>query len=74
MIMSMKRYEYRIEDLALNAKKPSAQDEQLVEALNRLGKQGWRICHVERSGDNALVKVWLERKLADWNLDNVMED
>jgi hypothetical protein len=70
----MKRYEFRIEDIAITAKKQPAQNEQLVEALNKLGKQGWRICHVERPDGQAHVKVWLERKLADWNLDNTLED
>ena len=39
--MSQKKYEYRIHYLALETGK--ANEDQLVEALNEFGKDGWRL-------------------------------
>jgi len=37
----MKRYEYRTHYLGLKAGKPN--EEQLIDALNAFGKEGWRL-------------------------------
>lgn len=37
----MKRYEYRIEFLKLTTGKPN--EEQILDALNAFGKEGWRL-------------------------------
>jgi len=40
----MKRYEYRIEPLVFTM--GGTMKEQLLEALNRYGREGWRLNHV----------------------------
>jgi hypothetical protein len=37
----MKRYEYKLHYLELKTGKPN--EEQIIEALNRFGKDGWRL-------------------------------
>lgn len=52
----MKRYEYKLHYLKLETGKPN--EEQLVEALNRFGNDGWRL--------NRLYGEVSLRSLASW--------
>lgn len=68
----MQRFEYRIETVAIERGKPAG--EQLTQALNRWGQQGWRVCQIAlqpaaQTGDAAdTAQVVLERRLANWLL------
>jgi len=52
----MKRYEYRVHYLKLEAGKPK--EEQLLQTLNRFGEEGWRL--------NRLYGEASLRSLASW--------
>ncbi|BCX05383.1 MAG: hypothetical protein KatS3mg053_3321 [Candidatus Roseilinea sp.] len=73
MIRTVQRFEYRIETVALERAKPA--DEQLAEALNKWGRQGWRVCQITfrpaaqdgDAGDTA--QLVLERRLTNWLLN-----
>ncbi len=52
----MKRYEYKLHHLELKPGKPN--EEQLIEALNRFGNEGWRL--------NRLYGEVSLRSLASW--------
>jgi hypothetical protein len=63
----MKRYEYRIELLTFSCRRRS--DEEILEALNRFGQEGWRHNRTFSSFPSvswkANVKLLLERELTD---------
>lgn len=68
----MQQFEYRIETVAIERAKSA--DEQLAEALNRWGRQGWRVCQItlrtatqdDEGCDKA--QLVLERRLTHWLL------
>ena len=64
----MKRYEYKIHHLTLQTGKSS--DEQVLDALNQFGKDGWRLNRVYGEVSLRALKSWkgalnslLEREL-----------
>jgi hypothetical protein len=63
----MKRYAYRIELLTFSCRRRS--DEEILEALNRFGQEGWRHHQTFSSFPcvswKATVKLLLERELTD---------
>ena len=66
----MKRYEYRIEPLTFSL--GMSNKDQILEALNRFGQEGWRLNRTERGllGFPALswkggIMLLLEREIAD---------
>ena len=64
----MQRFEYRIETVKIEH---ARRDEQLVQTLNKWGRQGWRVCHVAfepDAGENDKARVVLERRLDNWLL------
>ncbi len=78
---AVQRFEYRIETIEArpaesNEHSPAGSwDEQLTQALNRWGRQGWRVCHVTLgalapdAGAGSLAQVVLERRLDNWLLN-----
>lgn len=70
MIRIVQRFEYRIETIALERAKPA--DEQLAEALNKWGRQGWRVCQItlRPAAPNVetedAAQLVLERRLTHW--------
>ncbi len=52
----MKRYEYKLHHLSLETGKSN--DDQVLEALNRFGQEGWRL--------NRLYGEFSLRSLASW--------
>ncbi|MCS6848796.1 MAG: DUF4177 domain-containing protein [Anaerolineae bacterium] len=73
MIRLVQRFEYRIETIALERTKSA--DEQLTQALNKWGRQGWRVCQVtfrpaaQGSDAEDAAQLLLERRLAHWLLN-----
>lgn len=72
MMCVVQQFEYRIATVAIERAKSA--DEQLVEALNRWGRQGWRVCQItlrpatqDGEGDDEAQLV-LERRLTHWLL------
>ena len=63
----MKRYEYRLELLTFSWRR--RRDEEILEALNRFGQEGWRHIRTFSSFHSiswkATVKLLLERELTD---------
>jgi len=63
----MKRYEYRLELLTFSCRR--RRDEEILEALNRFGQEGWRHHQTFSSFPSvswkANVKLLLERELTD---------
>jgi hypothetical protein len=66
----MKRYEYKIHHLTLQTGKSS--DEQVLDALNQFGQEGWRLNRVYGELSLRALKSWkgalnflLERELID---------
>lgn len=73
MIWVVQRFEYRIETIAIERGKPA--DEQLAQALNKWGRQGWRVCQItlrpatpDGEAEDA-VQLVLERRLVNWLLN-----
>jgi len=64
----VQRFEYRIETLKVAR---ATRDEQLVQTLNKWGRQGWRVCHMAfepDAGEDDKACVLLERRLDNWLL------
>lgn len=69
----MTRYEYRMELLTLS--RGRSREDQIVDALNRFGQEGWRLNSVQRSSAfphgtflgamKASLALLLEREIAD---------
>lgn len=63
----MKRIEYRIENIRINGHAP--REQQLAEALNELGKQGWRVSDIELTSGSSVqqspVQVLIEREVGE---------
>jgi hypothetical protein len=61
----MPQYEYKIEEIQLSGT-PGTRDQQLVEALNTFGRDGWRMVRVEQDAHlnvfEFTAKVLLERE------------
>jgi hypothetical protein len=66
----MKRYEYKLHHLTLQTGKSN--DEQLLDALNRFGQEGWRLNRLYSDFSLRAIASWLgslnfllEREIAD---------
>ncbi len=61
----MKRFEYRIKEVFFQ--RDEVKEQQLLEALNALGHEGWHVTLIEGDPQKMMngnsIRIWLEREV-----------